>query len=97
MNTFTLLRRPSAFVPLVMSAAALALVIGHVALYGVQRQADEGAAAHVFQLLVVFQLPVMVAFAFGWLQRSPRQALLVLALQAGAVFAAVALVIWLER
>jgi hypothetical protein len=36
------------------------------------------------------QVPVVAFFAITWLPRSPRQALLVLALQAGAAFAALA-------
>jgi hypothetical protein len=45
--TFTGLRRPSALIPLAMSIAALALVLGHIAIFGTARQADEGSAAHL--------------------------------------------------
>ena len=81
---------PSAVVPLAMSCAALAIVLGHIAVSGVARQADEGAAAHLWQLLMAGQLPVVAFFAVKWLPRSPRPALLVLALQAGAALAALA-------
>ena len=54
------------------------------------READEGAAAHIFQLLIVAQVPVGAFFAIKWLPQAPRQALLVLALQACAVLAAFA-------
>ena len=54
-----LLRRPSALIPLAMSAAALATVVAYAALFGTARQADEGAAAHVWQLLMAGQVPVM--------------------------------------
>jgi hypothetical protein len=37
--------RPSAFLPIAMSLTALAVVLGHIAMYGVVREADEGAAA----------------------------------------------------
>jgi hypothetical protein len=53
-------------------------------------QADEGAAAHVFQLLLVVQLPIVAFFAIKWLPRDPRHALYVLALQAAAGLAALA-------
>ena len=86
----TTLRQPSAFVPLAMSLAALALVIGHIATAGVVRQADEGTAAHLWQLLMAGQIPVIAFFAIKWLPRRPRQAILVLALQAAAVVAAAA-------
>jgi hypothetical protein len=89
-NTATTLKHPSAFVPLAMSLAALGLVIGHVAFVGVAREADEGAAAHLWQLLMAGQIPVIAFFAINWLPRRPRQALLILALQAAAGVAAAA-------
>lgn len=85
-----MIKKPSAFVPIGMSLAALALVITHIGLYGVARQADEGAAAHIFQLLMGLQAPVLVFFAVKWLPRHPRQALEVMALQALAALAALA-------
>lgn len=77
----TTLKRPSALIPLVMSIAALSLVLGHIAMYGGARQADEGAAAHVWQLLMAGQIPVIAFFAAKWLPRTPGPALLVLVLQ----------------
>ena len=76
----SLVKQPSALIPLAMSCAALALVLGHIALVGVAREADEGTAAHLWQLLMAGQVPVVAFFAITWLPRSPRQALLVLAL-----------------
>jgi hypothetical protein len=86
----SLLRQPAAFIPLAMSGAALALVIGHIAVAGIARQADEGTAAHLWQLLMAAQLPVVAYFALVWLPRSPLQALPVVALQLGAILAALA-------
>ena len=85
-----LLRKPSAFLPVAMSLAALALVVAHLARYGPAPQADEGTAAHLWQLLMAVQLPVVAFFAIKWLPRAPRQALPVLALHAGAGLAALA-------
>jgi hypothetical protein len=73
-----------------MSLAALSLVLGHIAIYGGARQADEGAAAHLWQLLMAGQLPVIAFFAIKWLPRTPGQALAVLVLQAVAILAAAA-------
>src|SRR3989441_7920506 len=87
---FSTLKRPSALVPLGMSLAALSLVLGHIALFGGARQADEGAAAHLWQLLMAGQIPVIAFFAVRWLPRSPRSALPVLALQAVAALGALA-------
>jgi hypothetical protein len=60
------------------------------------RQADEGTAAHLWQLLMAGQLPVIAFFAIAWLPRSPRQALVVLLLQAVAGLAAAAPVFLLK-
>jgi hypothetical protein len=87
---FRTLKRPSALIPLAMSGAALSVVLGYVAMFGVARQTDEGLAAHLWQLLMAGQIPVIAYFALRWLPRSPRNALLVLALQFIAGLAAAA-------
>jgi hypothetical protein len=91
-----LLKRPSAFIPVAMSIAALATVVGYAAMFGIARQADEGTAAHVWQLLMVGQVPVVAFFAIQWLPTEPRRALLVLALQVGAAIAAMFPVWWFQ-
>jgi hypothetical protein len=73
-----------------MSLAALTLVLGHVAVFGVQREADEGTAAHLWQLLMAGQLPIIAFFAVTALPREPRPALFVLGLQMVAALAAAA-------
>ncbi len=95
MKLSTLLRQPSAFLPVAMSFAALATVLAHVVMFGVAREADEGTAAHVFQLLMIAEVPIVAFFAIKWLPRSPGQALQVLALQVGAALAALAPVFFL--
>jgi glucan phosphoethanolaminetransferase (alkaline phosphatase superfamily) len=84
------LKKPSAFLPLAMSLAALATVIVHVALYGPAREADEGAAAHIWQMLMVAQIPIVALFVITSLPRAPKPALTVLALQVAAALAALA-------
>ncbi len=95
MNT-SIMKKPSAFLPLAMSFAALATVLVHVAMFGVAREADEGTAAHIWQILMAAQIPIVAFFAIKWLPRTPRQALLVLALQGGAALAALAPVFFLD-
>ncbi len=90
-----LLKQPSAFLPVAMSLAALGLVLGHVAMFGVVYETDEGTPAHIFQLLMVSQVPIVAFFAIKWLPRAPWQALPVLALQAAAGLAAMAAVFFL--
>ncbi len=89
-SLFPLLKRPSALLPVLMSALALALVIASVALHGVVHDADEGAVAHLWQFLMAGQLPILAVFAFTWLPRAPRAARQVIALQLGAALAAIA-------
>jgi hypothetical protein len=89
------IRRASALIPLAMSLGALALVIGHALVYGVVHEADEGTPAHLFQLLMAGQVPIVFFFAARWLPRAPRQAMLVLTLQAAAGLAAFASVYFL--
>jgi hypothetical protein len=90
MNLLTVLKEPSAFVPLAMSCAALALVLVHVALFGAVREADEGTATHIFHLLILAQVPIVAYFAIKWLPRCPERAVQVLAIQVAAVIAAFA-------
>ena len=87
---FSTLKQPTAFIPLAMSLAALAVVVGHIAVSGIAREVDEGTAAHLWQLLMAGQIPVIALFAVMWLPRAPRQALLVLVVQAAAGIAAAA-------
>ena len=91
------IKQPSAFVPLAMSLAALAFLLVHFAMFGNVREPDEGAPARIFQLLLVAQLPIIAYFAIKWLPRAPKEALLILALQAGAGIAAIASVLFLEQ
>ena len=92
----SILKKPSAFLPVAMSFAALALVLGHVAMFGAVREADEGTAARIFQPLIAAQVPIAKNIAIKWLPRTPRQALHVLALQTSAALAALATVFFLE-
>ncbi|MBZ5674208.1 MAG: hypothetical protein LAP61_08190 [Acidobacteriia bacterium] len=102
MNT-SLLKRPSAFVPLAMSLAALTLLLVYVAMFGNAHPADdaevhdERGPARIFQLLLAAQLPIIAFFAIKWLPRAPKEGLIVLVLQAGAGIAAIATVLFLEQ
>jgi hypothetical protein len=89
-SILSLSRKPSAFVPMAMSLTALAVVLGSIITFGVVREADEGAVAHIWQLLMAGQLPILAYFVIRWLPRVPRQTLYVLALQIGGALAALA-------
>jgi len=96
----SLLKKPSGFVPLMMSAAALAGILAYVAVVGIPENEpphDERAPARIFQLFMAAQLPVIACFAAKWLPRAPRQAISVLLLQAAGIVAAVGTIAALER
>ena len=96
-NSFTeLVRKPSAAVPMLMSVTALAVIAVAAMLGHLVPQPDEGAEAHLWQLLMAGQLPVLAFFAVKWLPRAPRQAAWVLALQTAGVLAALAPVYFLH-
>ncbi len=88
-------RQPSAIIPIAMSIAALGTVLYHIARFGIAPEPDEGAAAHIWQLLMAGQVPVVVFYVVKWLPRARRTALQVLAAQIGAAVAALAPVYWL--
>ena len=90
MTPSSMLRHPSAFLPVLMSLAALTVIAVYVALNGTAPQQDEGTAAHLWQLLMAAQAPIMLFFALKWVPRSPRQALPIVALHVAAAVAAMA-------
>jgi hypothetical protein len=89
-NSSLSLREPLAFIPIACSLAALAVTTIALTVNGVVREADEGTAAHLFQLIMVASFVVSVAFAIRWLRRDPRQTLLILAIQIVATLLALA-------
>jgi hypothetical protein len=92
-----LIKQTSAWLPVAMSLAALALLLGYVAIAGVHEpRGDEGAAARVFQLLLVAQLPMLGYFALKWVPQSPRNALLILAVQIAVALVPILTIFYLE-
>ena len=84
------IRHWTAFVPICMSLAALLLVLVFGFIVQPGPQADEGAPAHLYQLLMTVQMPIVAYFAILWLPRRLRPALMVLALQGLAWLSAIA-------
>lgn len=85
-------RVPSAVIPIALSFAALNIVVVSLAMSNwiVVHESDEGVAAHLWQLCMAVQVPVLLFFALKWVRRSPRKALAVLAVQLGAALLAMA-------
>jgi hypothetical protein len=81
-------KKPSAWSPVIMSIGALVLVGIQIAMHGVQPERDEGVVAHLWQLLVVAQVPIIGFFAYRWLRPYPKQGVPVLVAQLLAVASA---------
>jgi len=86
-------RALSAIIPVGMSLAALLLVLIQAAIAGPDRHADEGTMAHLFQLLVAGQVPIVGFFAAKWMPRDPSRSLQVMGTQALAAALALAPVV----
>ncbi len=89
-KTISTLKHPTAFLPVAMSLGALATVLTYLALHGPVPQPDEGAAAHIWQLLMAGQTPIIVLFAITRIRKTPKEGLAILALQLLAAVAALA-------
>ena len=87
-----LLRRPSGFIPPAISLVLIALIVSHVARFGLIHERDEGTTAHLFQLLMPTQAVIIAFFALSWLPQKPTAALQVLLLQIVAALAVLGLV-----
>jgi|SRR5947209_3979304 len=92
-NVAVLVRKPSAVVPIAMSLGALSVVLLAIANGSAKPQPDEGTAAHVWQILIVAQLPFLGWFVLHWLARDFKAALPILTLQLLA-FAAALFPVW---
>lgn len=90
MTVREILKQPSAFVPVVMSVAAMGTIVAQLVFVGSAPQPDEGTAAHLFQLLIGMQLPIVLYFAIKWLGRAARPAGIVLLIQFAAALLALA-------
>ena len=93
--TRSILKHPAAIAPILMSAIAIAIIAGQIAIAGTAPQRDEGTAAHVWQLLMAAQVPLIAIFAATTFPRAARQTAIVLAVQAAAALAAMAPVFFL--
>ena len=88
-------KQPSALLPITLSLIALAMVLIHFGLYGITSEADEGTPAHIFQLLMLAQVPIVIYFAFKWIPQRPAWAIRILAFQVVAGLAALGAVYFL--
>jgi hypothetical protein len=90
------LRLPSALLPLGMSTGAVAVIFVQLITVGPTPQVDEGMSAHVWQLLMGGQIPIVGYFVIKWARRARRSAFAVLGMQLAAALAALAPVYFLK-
>jgi hypothetical protein len=88
-------RAPAAWIPITLSLTGLLMVACNAVLFGVVHEADEGAAAHIFQMLMAAQIPFVVWHLVRWLPRNARRGLGVFAVQATAALMAMIAVLLL--
>jgi hypothetical protein len=65
------------------------MVLVHAALFGVVHEPDEGTPAHVFQLLMMAQLPIIAIFILRRVTSAPRATFEIVGLQIVAAGCAV--------
>ena len=81
-NLRYVITRPTALVPIVMSVAALVILVLALAFgVGTSTDGDERTAARLWQMLMVGQMPIVAFFAISWVPRVPRLAIAVMAIQ----------------
>ncbi len=92
-----ILKRPSAWVPILMSVGALTIPWAWVFVFGPDPSGDEGGAAHIFQLLMGGQVPIILYFIIRWLPEKPKETLKTLAFQITLIILAFVPVYTLEH
>ena len=70
----SIIKKPSAWIPIAMSVCALiVLATAFILAHGViVREPDEGTAAHLWQLLMGGQLPIIAYFIIRWVWQNPK-------------------------
>jgi hypothetical protein len=84
---------PAALLPIAMSLTALTIVLVHAARFGTAPQSDEGTSAHLWQLLMAGQIPIIGWFLMSRLRDGRPSLVVVIGLQVAAAVAA-ALPVW---
>jgi hypothetical protein len=81
---------PTGLLPIGLSVAALLVVLLHVAFFGSAPAPDEGAAAHVWQILMFAQIPALTLFIARWYRQARRPAVCVLTLHGATIGVSIA-------
>jgi hypothetical protein len=84
-TTTDVLFSPTALLPVGLALSAVLVVLTHFGLFGSDPGSDEGAAAHIWQLLMAAQVPALALFTAKWFRRARRQCLNVLTMHGFAI------------
>ena len=90
------IKKPSGWLPIAMSLTVLVMELSHIARVGVAPQADEGTEAHLFQILMAAQVPIIAFFVIRWFPRIPKQTLVIFVLQVAVALLPLAVVYFLK-
>ena len=77
----SLLKKPSAWIPIVIPLLFFAYLVTYISMYGIVREEDEGTGAHLFQVWLMLEPFMLGYFAIRYVPQSPKHALIILALQ----------------
>ncbi len=93
----SLLKKPSAWLPIAIPLAVFAIMLICIAIFGVPvREPDEGTAAHLFQIWLVLEVLMIAFFVVKWLPQDPKQAFVVLVLQIVATLLPMSIVFYFK-
>ena len=83
-----LIKKPSAWMPIAISLfLSISIYVG-IFTHSILRQTDEGAGAHIFQLLMCLQTIVIIFFIIKYLIKFPKQTAIIFLIQVLAIILA---------
>ena len=74
-------RQPEAWGPIGCSLIAIGLVLIQLVKHGAAPEPDEGTTAHLWQLVMGAQLPIIAVFVYRWGRRFPGKTIAIMAIQ----------------
>ena len=77
----SLIRKPSAWIPIVIPILFFGYIATTISTVGIVRQEDEGTAAHLFQLWLALEPFMLGFFALKWFKSARKETLIILAIQ----------------
>ena len=89
-------RHRSAWLPVLVSACALAMLFGYVAIFGVTHSHSERLATRLYQLVQFTQFVLIAWFVMRWAWREPLAGMTVVAAQFAAISASLVPLLMLD-